>query len=879
MLVDIQQQQQLVVTHATVLVVGASGSGKTALVRALVAPTMRPSTMLSTTALSSSSASILASASSSAFMSALSLSLSPPSVARSQTPQQPTLTSSASSSSATITAAAFASASLAAATPRGIPTELPTVGISATVVRLDRTLITVVEVGGGVAAQTLLAAAAREADAVLAVYDVGSAASFDALPALVERIEAARGCVAPLLVVGSMVDTLSTRARQVPSTVGRAFASRLSATTTTTTTLAKPLGPPVRSQTVSSSSSQTDSKNNFREISARAPRAVLECFTSLLALVNDYALIHAAEYNTPQTDNNSHLYGSNNNNNNGKKVSTSSFGALDLVKQWRVRRIDSNATLINSGSASENLEQQQQQQQQQPQYASSIRRASQNDNSFTENIRTDTTPTPATAAAAAAPMQIQTQIGQSNSSAAYRNSKSEAALHGDDERFFVSQLLQKLSSNSTKQPPRNGSLRQKRDYVYSLSNNNNNSVTDANNLIPSTLVYSTLYNPAVALQLHSNNTSGNKSNNNSNHQQQQNLQKQHRYHVNLPSPSNAIANADTDGSFALSSPTAVGGSSSNISNASVAALGGQRSGIPRRPLIATTTSLNAANSANGPAGGAGTAVGGGMILSASSASLSSGATSYASFGATPSSSLSSASMSLGRSTNANHANAGPASTRRTVHSPNMNATNMAFVGRGSGSGSRSGTTSVARMEGFLAAAAMTGSASEPQQRSGSGGYGRSVSVPRNVIRPATPTIMKMESMLDEIDCLTSQYNDSAFMGGDNNDDDDDEEDWISGNEFAADVLEMSRTLSRSGGGVLLGNNGGDKENQDAAMNAEAARVAILKDVLPNLDEKIVFDLARKYAGGDDEVEVAGGGDDANQNGGVNANAGLKENIG
>ncbi|KAJ3287323.1 Ras- protein Rab-26 [Rhizoclosmatium sp. JEL0117] len=178
----------------------------------------------------------------------------------------------------------------------------------------------------------LLPAAARDADAVLLVYDVADKASFDAISDLVEQIEEARGCVAPMLLVGNKVDTLKTRHRQVASDLGRKLAHNL--------------GIP------------------FREASAKAPVIVHACFATLLQQVQELyranilptAVAVLDEY-TRDTDSNASFLPSPIIASNTSAPTSNftkphhSFGSMALLKQWK-RPFKSQSTASSSSSSS-----------------------------------------------------------------------------------------------------------------------------------------------------------------------------------------------------------------------------------------------------------------------------------------------------------------------------------------------------------------------------------------------------------------------------------------------------------------------------------------------------------------------------------------------
>ncbi|KAJ3108573.1 hypothetical protein HDU97_000855 [Phlyctochytrium planicorne] len=91
----------------------------------------------------------------------------------------------------------------------------------------QRVVLTVLEVGGHACYASLWSSAARAADAVMLVYDVGEKRSFDALWSLVKIVSEAKRATPreiPFLLVGTMVDTIGrTRPRQVSHQTALSF--------------------------------------------------------------------------------------------------------------------------------------------------------------------------------------------------------------------------------------------------------------------------------------------------------------------------------------------------------------------------------------------------------------------------------------------------------------------------------------------------------------------------------------------------------------------------------------------------------------------------------------------------------------------------------
>ncbi|KAI9351410.1 hypothetical protein BDR26DRAFT_851021 [Obelidium mucronatum] len=331
--------------------------------------------------------------------------------------------------------------------------------------------VTLVEVGGH--SHALLAAAARDADAVLLVYDVANAASFAAIDQLIERIEEGRGCVAPMVLVGNKVDTVTDyHPRTVKIEEGQTKASRL--------------GIP------------------FRETTAKAPANVYGCFSTLIGLIqelykanigtstsviDDY---HRAVSTDSKVSNSSSI---------NKAPSSSSFGALELIKQWRLRRkpsTDSGLTVATPTTTQPILN---------------------NTSPYLDDDPHMVTTTPAVAVTPLArrfsvskvnKRSSKENLDSSSSSTSAAQSKlgdnhpnsQESALSEDDERYFLVKVLQNLV-DGLKQP-RRGGLREQRDLMYATTMNGQASATipgsastmSAGITSPATLVYSPLYSPA-----------------------------------------------------------------------------------------------------------------------------------------------------------------------------------------------------------------------------------------------------------------------------------------------------------------------------------------------------------------------------------------------
>ncbi|KAJ3353727.1 hypothetical protein HDU83_006444 [Entophlyctis luteolus] len=310
--------------------------------------------------------------------------------------------------------------------------------LASTLVRVGRILATVVEIGGGVATQpTLLAPVARDCDCLLAVYDLGRLTSFAAVLPLIERVEAARGCVLPTILVGTMVDTLhpTGRPRQVKPEQGKQLA----------TTLGIP----------------------FRETSAKAKQSVHSCFAELIATVEElYRNNRLASLNISDEPNrpfpsvfsplspdipvtpasagiipNQSIMGS-----GGVRSVNGTVGALDLVRQWRQKKKNPVTPEQEYESTRENFP----------------RRSSAAKNSVASNLSREKSrpPTP------------------SSSISSFFNVRGpESEFADDDERFFISQLLQLVSTDS--KPARQGSLRHRRDLLLTESISAVASATDS----------------------------------------------------------------------------------------------------------------------------------------------------------------------------------------------------------------------------------------------------------------------------------------------------------------------------------------------------------------------------------------------------------------
>ncbi|KAJ3063646.1 hypothetical protein HDU98_000551 [Podochytrium sp. JEL0797] len=262
--------------------------------------------------------------------------------------------------------------------------------------------VALVEVGGS-NNKALLASAARDADAVLLCYDVGDAVSFAAVSPLVEAIEAARGCVVPMVLVGCKVDSvLKGRKREVSPDDGKQLAASL--------------GIP------------------FRETTARAPMAVYGCFATLLTLVNelynanisptsssvleDY---HNMSISSPSLSHPSNLQPS------SSAASHASLGSFDLLNKWRHSR---------------------------------------NNNSVQANIsRPMSDPTFNPPTTTVAPPTLETLHPRSSSSSPSHPASN--TFPTDSERYFVTRVLQDCATNpNSLPPPRKGSLRHQRDVMF-----------------------------------------------------------------------------------------------------------------------------------------------------------------------------------------------------------------------------------------------------------------------------------------------------------------------------------------------------------------------------------------------------------------------------
>ncbi|KAJ3067293.1 hypothetical protein HDU98_009515 [Podochytrium sp. JEL0797] len=173
--------------------------------------------------------------------------------------------------------------------------------------------VSITEVGGSHTG-TLLQSAARDSDAVLLCYDVGDAASFAAVEQLVEAIEAARGCVVPMVLVGCKVDSvLKGRKREVSPEDGKHLAASL--------------GIP------------------FRETTARAPMAVYGCFATLLTLVNELYKANISPTSSSVLEDYHNMSSSSpslSSQSNLQPVSSAashaSLGSFDLLNKWRHSR-------------------------------------------------------------------------------------------------------------------------------------------------------------------------------------------------------------------------------------------------------------------------------------------------------------------------------------------------------------------------------------------------------------------------------------------------------------------------------------------------------------------------------------------------------------
>ncbi|KAJ3206309.1 hypothetical protein HDU82_004598 [Entophlyctis luteolus] len=570
--------------------------------------------------------------------------------------------------------------------------------LASTLVRVGRILATVVEIGGGVATQpTLLAPVARDCDCLLAVYDLGRLTSFAAVLPLIERVEAARGCVLPTMLVGTMVDTLhpTGRPRQVKPEQGKQLA----------TTLGIP----------------------FRETSAKAKQSVHSCFAELIATVEElYRNNRLASLNISDEPNrpfpsvfsplspdipvtpasagiipNQSIMGS-----GGVRSMNGTVGALDLVRQWSTR---------------ENFP----------------RRSSAAKNSVASNLSREKSrpPTP------------------SSSISSFFNVRGpESEFADDDERFFISQLLQLVSTDS--KPARQGSLRHRRDLLLTESISAVASATD------SAYVYNAGLSPGTTNQ-----------------------------HVTSPpqlSYNPTLGSGATFGNQRQFQPNSLGVSVQNLQHF-------KRQG-PDRASSTSTGGYNSTSSAH------------------NSTNLQTNTTTSSRIPPPQRPSLAAVTFSF--------------QPNRNPNSPN-------------------------NMDTFLASAE-------------SGGSGAN-SAGASILRSTTPsaTVERLETMLAELDdfqrglpdyfsfqniATASSSNFEIANSGESASEysEEGEQQLLRGStdEFASDLSEADEQLnmSRFGRSATLG-----ATPQD--LGAEAARVAVLKSVLGNMDERAVLDLVRRYGRG------------------------------
>ncbi|KAJ3356992.1 hypothetical protein HDU83_009162 [Entophlyctis luteolus] len=589
--------------------------------------------------------------------------------------------------------------------------------LASTLVRVGRILVTVVEIGGGVATQpTLLAPAARDCDCLLAVYDLGRLTSFAAVLPLIERVEAARGCVLPTMLVGTMVDTLhpTGRPRQVKPEQGKQ--------------LAMTLGIP------------------FRETSAKAKQSVHSCFAELIATVEElYRNNRLASLNisdepnrpllsvlspmspdspatpgTAGTTSVQSITGA-----GGVRSVNGTVGALDLVRQWRQRKRNPTIPEPEYESPRENF---------QRRSSATNKSAARTNSLFRERSR------PAT---------------PSNQASSFFISRGpESDFPDDDERFFVSHLLQ-LASTDPK-PARPGSLRNQRDLLLSES------ISAVASTTGSTLVYSAGNSPGMINQ-------------------------------QATSPPQLSYNP------AVGSGTAFGNQLQFQSAKSLGLSVQNLQHIKRQgPDSASSTSTGGYNSTS----------------------------------------------SANNATNFHFNNANTSSRIPPPQRPSLAAASFSYH-------PNRNPNSPNNMDSFLASAE-------------SGGSGAN-SAGASILRSTTPsaTVERLETMLAELDDFQrglpdfysfqnaatagSSERDVSNSGEDNSeffDEGEQQQQRVSTDEFASDVSEADEqlTMSRLGRSATLGTTPQD-------LTAEAARVAVLKSVLGNMDEQAVLDLVRRYGGG------------------------------